>query len=83
VVVRGLRSGISILCLLGMIALGFLVLIVQPMQQQLYVQPMRINIYPVDMSENVTMRVDLVSLEVFVFEFWHVFNDVVDWRKRG
>ncbi|XP_006457527.1 hypothetical protein AGABI2DRAFT_123388 [Agaricus bisporus var. bisporus H97] len=36
--IRGIRGVISILCLLAMITLGYIVLVVQPTQQQLYLQ---------------------------------------------
>jgi hypothetical protein len=83
VVVRGLRAGISILCLLGMIALGYLVLIIQPMQQQLYSQTTHTSDYSGYADGNVTMRVTPVNLEVWVIELWPSFNDAVGYRQMG
>jgi hypothetical protein len=77
VFVRGLRGGISILCLFERIALGYLVLIVQPKQQQPYFQTMQTTDYSKYEYGNVTMRVHLVSLKVFVFDVCHLFNDGV------
>jgi hypothetical protein len=60
--VRGLRAVIAILCFLAIITLGYLVLIVQPMQRQLHFQTMHMPDgfqYP---AGNVTVQVSLVSL---------------------
>jgi hypothetical protein len=66
-----------------MIALGYLVLIVQPMQQQIYSQTMHTSEYygyGDGKGGNVTMQVTSVNLEVLVFELWHSFNDGVGYR---
>ncbi|EKM77093.1 hypothetical protein AGABI1DRAFT_108449 [Agaricus bisporus var. burnettii JB137-S8] len=56
-IIRGIRAVISILCLLAMITLVFFVLVVQPMQKQLYLQTLWAGQYSDDPDVNVTMRV--------------------------
>jgi hypothetical protein len=65
-----------------MIALRGLVLIVQPIQQQPYLQTMQTMDYSGYTTGNITMRVNLVNLAVLVVELWHLFNDAVVYRPR-
>jgi hypothetical protein len=68
VFVRGLRVGISILCVLAMVALAVQVLILQPTQQEAVFQNTQTSEPSGDgsWSENVTMHLKLVSLAVLV-----------------
>jgi hypothetical protein len=70
VFVRVLRAGISILCVLAMIALAIQVLILQPIQQEAVFQNIR-TINPLIGgfgSKDITMQLSLVGLAVLVFK---------------
>jgi hypothetical protein len=59
--VRGLRGGISILCLLAMLIFGYVILSTQPITPQVFLQTMETTEYGCG-GENVSVAVRLVSL---------------------
>lgn len=66
--IRGIRGVISILCLLAMITLGYVVLVVQPTQKQLYLQTLW---YPYSIryltGTNVTVQVALALVGLLTY----------------